>query len=168
MMASGDRLGEPVKDATGSGLRVVRRWKVLLAHVASASTCDLLLDAIEGALGNVDVTESSSVDDARLATRRVPHDIVMVCLDLPPAPMGGVRLAEELVARGVPVVLVTRSLRWIPPSALALREVPWIPPDADVTDVSRAVHAAIANAIAGRDTPEAAPRRVRAADGRGG
>ncbi len=150
-MAPDDRFRVPVKGAGDSGLRVVRRWRVLLAHEASASTCDLLFKVIEGALGNVELTESFSVEDARIATRRAPPDIVLVCLDLPPAPSGGVRLAEELVARGVPVVLVTRSQRWIPPSARALRAVPWVPPEADAREVSRAVHAAITNAIANQD-----------------
>jgi hypothetical protein len=118
---------------------------VLLAHDANASTCDLLVDVIQGALGNVDVSESSSVEDARVAIHTGRHDVVLVCLDLAPAPIGGVRLAEELVGRGQPVILVTRSLRWIPESAIALRDVPWIPPDADVDDVARAVREAMAS-----------------------
>lgn len=146
----------------GSGMRRARRWRVLLAHDATASTCNALLDAIEGALGNVDVYESSSVDDARDALRSslvdfpdpdAPwpgsldgprFDLCMVCLDLPPAPLGGVRLSGELMRAGLPVVLVTRSLRWIPPSAAALRELPWVPPDADALDVARAVGEAMA------------------------
>jgi DNA-binding NarL/FixJ family response regulator len=139
MMGTGHKLGEPVEEGSGSGLRRVRRWRVLLAHDAVASTCDLLLETIEGALGNVEITESSSVEDARVAAHTGHPDIAMICLDLPPAPVGGVRLAEELVKRGQPVILVTRSLRWIPPTAVALREVAWIPPDADVDDVARAV-----------------------------
>jgi hypothetical protein len=141
MMARGYRLGEAVED--GSGMRV-RRWRLLLAHDATAATCDLLLDAIEGALGNVDVSESSSVDDARLAFETSRFDLAFVCLDLPPAPLGGVRLAQELLRAGLPVVLVTRSLRWIPPSAGALLALPWVPPDADKAEVSRAVGEAMA------------------------
>jgi hypothetical protein len=135
-------------------MRLARRWRLLLAHDATAATCNPLIDAIEGALGNVDVYESSSVDDARDALRPSlaegayldgPHfDLAMVCLDLPPAPAGGVRLAQELVRAGLPVVLITRSLRWIPPSAAALRELPWVPPDATVADVARAVGEAMA------------------------
>ncbi len=136
-MGTGQRLGQPVE--ASSGMRTVRRWRLLLAHDATASTCDPLIDAIEGALGQVDVNESSSVDDARVARETSRFDLALVCLDLPPAPLGGVRLAQELLAGGLPVVLVTRSLRWIPPSAAALRELAWIPPDATVADVSRAV-----------------------------
>lgn len=146
----------------GSGMRRARRWRVLLAHDATASTCDVLLDAIEGALGNVDIYESSSVDDARDALRtsradseapwpgemmRPTFDLCMVCLDLPPAPLGGVRLAGELMRAGLPVVLVTRSLRWIPASAAALRELPWVPPDASVLEVARAVGVAMAASL---------------------
>lgn len=145
----------------GSGMRRARRWRVLLAHDASAS-CDVLLDAIEGALGTVDIYESSSVDDARDALRtsradseapwpgevmRPTFDLCMVCLDLPPAPLGGVRLAGELMRAGLPVVLVTRSLRWIPASAAALRELPWVPPDATVIEVARAVGVAMAASL---------------------
>jgi hypothetical protein len=145
-------------------MRTVRRWKLLFAHDATASTCDLLIDAIEGALGNVDVNESSSMDDARDAVRTVRFDLAMVCLDLPPAPLGGVRLAQEFLDEGLPVVLVTRSLRWIPPSAAALHELAWVPPDAGAEDVSRAVGEAMASR-GGRsrwgDTPQrAAPAQA--------
>src|ERR1700733_2033137 len=80
------RLVAPVE--AGSSVRPVRRWRVLLAHDATAATCNSLIDAVEAALGNVDVGESSSVDDARLALRLGPHDgatgrflLAMVCLD---------------------------------------------------------------------------------------
>jgi hypothetical protein len=138
-------------------MRLARRWRLLLAHDATASTCDPLIDAIEGALGNVDIYESSSVDDARdvlrssLAEYDFPSnergarfDICLICLDLPPAPTGGARLAQEMRRLGLPVILITRSLRWIPPNAAALRELPWIPPDASEADVSRAVGEAMA------------------------
>jgi hypothetical protein len=158
MMGRGHKFGQPVEDR--SGLRKARRWRLLLAHDATASTCDPLLDALEGALGEVDVSESSSIDDARVAIRGAADDdpqgarfhLALVCLDLPPAPLGGVRLAKELVDRGLPVVLVTRSLRWIPPTAAALRDLPWIPPDADAAAVSRA----IAEAMAGQGAPRSA------------
>ena len=84
-MGTGHKFGHAVED--GSGLRLVRRWRLLLAHDATASTCDPLLDAIEGALGNVEASESSSVDDARVALRQSRFDLCMVCLDLPPAPL---------------------------------------------------------------------------------
>ena len=145
-MGTGHKLGEPVDEE--SGLRKARRWRLLLAHDATASTCNPILDAIEGALGNVDVSESSSIDDARLAVRGCRDEsrfhLAMVCLDLPPAPLGGVRLAQELLGAGLPVVLITRSLRWIPPSAAALLQLPWIPPDAGSAEVSRAVGEAMA------------------------
>ena len=141
-MGTGHELGHPVED--GSGLRLVRRWRLLLAHDATASTCDPLIDAIEGALGNVDVNESSSVDDARVALHTARFDLSLVCLDLPPAPLGGVRLAEEFVRAGLPVILITRSLRWVPPSAASLRALPWVPPDATTAEVSRAVVLALA------------------------
>ncbi|MFT3770952.1 MAG: hypothetical protein QM820_36500 [Minicystis sp.] len=126
-----------------------------MAHDATASTCNPLIDAVEEALGNVDIYESPSIDDARDALRTsvidVPSladprfDLAMVCLDLPPAPAGGVRLAQELRRQGLPVVLITRSLRWIPTSAASLRELPWVTPDASPTEVARAVGEAMAS-----------------------
>jgi hypothetical protein len=162
-MGTGQRLGQPVE--AGSGMRTVRRWRLLLAHDATASTCDPLIDAIEGALGQVDVNESSSVDDARVARETSHFDLALVCLDLHPAPLGGVRLAQELLAGGLPVVLVTRSLRWIPPTAAALRELPWIPPDATVADVSRAVVAAMGPHAPRASSPDLAEAELLQAGG---
>ena len=142
-MGRGHEFGPAVED--GSGLRLVRRWRLLVAHDATASTCDPLIDAIEGALGHVDVYESSSIDDARVAIESARFDLALVCLDLPPAPQGGARLALEVLQGGVPLVLITRSLRWVPPSAAALREVPWVSPDASIAEVSRAVGEAMAS-----------------------
>lgn len=118
-----------------SGVHAVRRQRVLLAHDVNASTCNFLIDVIEAALGHI--TESSSVDDAREALHTAPFDLAMVCLDLPPAPLGGARLARELVDEGLPVILVTRSMRWIPRDATALLELPWITPDAPVDEMLR-------------------------------
>jgi hypothetical protein len=124
---------------------------VLLAHDATAATCNSLIDAVEAALGNVDVSESSSVEDARVALRLGPHDgaprfhLAMVCLDLPPAPLGGVRLAQEILGKHrLPVILVTRSLRWIPAWAIALRDLPWVSPDASPEEIAQAVSEAMA------------------------
>lgn len=140
-MATGHEFGEPMQGA--SGIRAVR-WRLLLAHDASAATCDPLAFVVESALGAVDITDASSVDDARLALFSVDFHVALVCLDLPPAPSGGVRLAQEVLSLDVPVVLITRSLRWIPQSAAALRELPWVPPDAGVSDVGQAIVDALA------------------------
>ncbi len=176
-MGTHRKLGEPVDDK--SGLRKARRWRLLLAHDATASTCNPILDAIAGALGNVDVSESSSIYDARLAVggsrdegrRSHPRfHVAMVCLDLPPAPLGGVRLAQELVAAGLPVVLITRSLRWIPTSATALRSLPWVSPDAGPAEVARAIGEAMAlapalPAAAGSSHPRDGERPLRLVSG---
>jgi hypothetical protein len=143
-------LGLPVE--AGSSVRPVRRWRVLLAHDATTATCNSLIDTVEAALGNADVSESSSVEDARLSLRIGPHEgvrarfhLAMVCLDLPPAPLGGVRLAQEILGKHrLPVILVTRSLRWIPAWAVALRDLPWVTPDATAEEVARAVSQAMA------------------------
>jgi hypothetical protein len=146
-MGTHHELGHAMADESDSGLRLVRPWRLMVAHDESASTCGLLIDALDGALGSVDVTESSSVEDALQTTSSVRFDVALVCLDLPPAPTGGVRLAEALLKQNVPVVLVTRSLRWIPSSAVTLRDVPWVAPDADPRDVARAVREAVTRAV---------------------
>ena len=128
----------------GAGARTARRWRVLLAHDTNASACDHLIGTLNAALGSVEVCESSSVDDALLALDFGRFDLSMICLDLPPAPRGGVRLAQQLIGADLPLILVTRSLWWIPSSAAALRALPWIAPDAAVTQVSRAVAEAMA------------------------
>jgi hypothetical protein len=145
----------------GSSVRPARRWRVLLAHDATAATCNSLIDTVEAALGNVDVNESSSVEDARLALRLGPHDgtsgrfhLAMVCLDLPPAPLGGVRLAQEILGKhNLPVILVTRSLRWIPAWAVALRDLHWVTPDATPEEVVRAVSDAVASHVPQEHAP---------------
>ena len=127
-----------------SGLRPARRWRLLLAHDAQAPTCDALPDAVVDALGNVDVLDASSVEDARVTLQGGRFDVCLVCLDLPPAPSAGARLARDVIELGVPVVLVTRSQRWIPNESPELRSLPWISPDATPTDVATAVGLAMA------------------------
>jgi DNA-binding MurR/RpiR family transcriptional regulator len=142
-MGQGRQLGAPME--ASSGLRPARRWRLLLAHDAAAPTCDDLPDAILDALGNVDVVDASSMEDARVTLGASNFDVCLVCLDLPPAPSAGARLAREMIERGVPVVLVTRSQRWIPSDSPELRTLPWMAPDATPTDVANAVGAAVAS-----------------------
>src|SRR5262249_33663948 len=98
---------------------------------------------VESALGSADVMDASSADDARAGLHSHRFHVCLVCLDLPPAPHGGVRLAQEILDLGLPVVLVTRSLRWIPKSAAALRDLPWVAPDASAAEVGKAISAAL-------------------------
>lgn len=125
-----------------SGPRRRHRWRVLLAH-DSRATCDVLFDSLGAALGTVDVSDATSVEGAISIGKSGRVDVALVCLDLPPAPQGGVRVARELLERGVPVVLVTRSLRWLPSNAGALTAVPWVAPDAAAEVVWRSIVDAI-------------------------
>ncbi|WP_234023935.1 hypothetical protein [Sorangium cellulosum] len=134
--------GMDVVEPLRPGPRPVRRSRILLAHDARATTCDALARAIEDAVANVEIVDASSIDDALLAAATEQFEAFLVCLDLPPAPLGGVRLASELVAHDHPVVLVTRSLRWVPPDRPALHQLPWIPPDAGAPEVADAIGAA--------------------------
>jgi len=126
-----------------SEIRPLRRWRVPLAHDASTPTCDALAETVEGLLGAIDLSDASSLDDARVALSSVSFHICLACLDLPPAPTAGARLAQEALDHDVPVVLVTRSLRWIPPSAADLRDLPWVSPDAGAPEVAKALGLAL-------------------------
>lgn len=119
------------------------RWKILLAHDGTLPTCNLLLDAIATAMPDVQILDAPSAEAARTHLRRTAVDVCFVCLDLPPSPSGGIKLAQELVHIGLPVVLVTRSLRWLPRSAAELRVLPWVAPEAVTSDVVRAIDEAV-------------------------
>jgi hypothetical protein len=147
-------LGSPMQ-ASKSGTRLAARWRVLLAHDARAATCDGLYDALTSALGEVEIVDVASVEAARSvlhaaragkASPSARIDVCLVCLDLPPAPLGGVRLAQSVFAPGSggpPLVLVTRSQRWLPADASELLRVPWVAPDADPALLSAAIVAAL-------------------------
>ncbi len=121
----------------------VSRWKVLLAHNGASPTCDALFDVISAAMEDVHVVDAPSAEAARSMLRRAPFDVCFVCLDLPPSPSGGIWLAQELVRAGCPIVLVTRSLRWLPKSASELKVLPWIAPEATADRVIEAVDKAL-------------------------
>jgi hypothetical protein len=141
-MAAPGEFGEPMP-VSRSGTRLRRRWKVLLAHDARSATCDRLIEALPSALGDVELIDASSVEDARVSLHACAVDLCLVCLDLPPAPVGGVKLAADIHAYGPPLVLVTRSQRWLPADASSLRRVPWITPEAPLTALSKALIAAL-------------------------
>lgn len=119
------------------------RWRVLIAHDGALPTCDGVIAAVASALSDVQVLDAPSAESARSMLRRTAVDVAFVCLDLQPSPLGGIKLAQELVRVGLPVVLVTRSLRWLPKSAAELRVLPWVAPEATETDVVRAVDEAV-------------------------
>lgn len=137
-----DGVGKPPLGATAARAR----RRILLAHDAQSPTCDALVEALGEALGEVEIAESSSADHAAALLARERWDACLVCLDLPPAPTAGVRLAELAVAaRGrdaAPVVLVTRSLRWLPARATELHALAWVAPDASAADLAQALDAA--------------------------
>src|SRR5436309_98560 len=88
MMTDIDEFGEAME--ARSGLRL-RRWRILVAHDANAATCDPLIAALEPAFPRVEVTDVSSIDGARAALATSSFDACLVCLDLQPAPLAGVR-----------------------------------------------------------------------------
>ncbi len=119
------------------------RWKILLAHDGALPTCNLLMGALASAMPDAQVLDATSAEAARAHLRRTAVDVCFVCLDLPPSPNGGIRLAQELVRVGLPVVLITRSLRWLPRSAAELRVLPWVAPETTAVDVVRAIDEAV-------------------------
>jgi len=158
-MALGQGLGETVN--TRASLLPRRLWRFLLAHNSSGHTCDSLILSVERALGNVDIIDATSVDQALAELQGVSFDATFVCLDLPPAPIAGARLAQDILYNGGAVVLVTRSQRWIPASAVALQRLPWITPDASPAAVAKAVTDAIADAEAMAVEPSSSGWRFR-------
>lgn len=133
-----DREFESAMQPARSGRRLVGSRRVLLAH-SGASACDMLLGSIDRVLGEVDLTEATSMEAGRLAVRQGKEAICFVCLDLPPRPHGAVSLALDIRRAGLPLILVARSLRWLPADATLLHEVPWVSPDAGDDDVSEAL-----------------------------
>jgi len=119
---------------TRASAGVERQPRILLARDPRLSTCDALVRGLE-IQGNAEVVDAASVEGARAWVRRVPLDLCLVCLDLPPAPRGGARLARELLGYGYPIVLITRSLRWLPAEDVELRRLPWVVPEADPMSV---------------------------------
>src|SRR5262245_44496777 len=71
-----------------------RPWRMLLARDASSTTCDGLVSSLEDAFDDLEIVDASSVDDARASLSRARFDACLICLDLPPAPIAGVRLAQ--------------------------------------------------------------------------
>jgi hypothetical protein len=130
-------------DSSRSGFRPLKYWRLLLAHDVTTRTCDALSSGIHRAMRNVEIVDASSLADARSALQVSRFDACLICLDLPPAPRGGVRLAQELVAFGDPIVLITRSLRWLPVDAVDLHAAPWVTPEADALAVVRAIAKAV-------------------------
>ncbi len=122
-----------------------RLWRFLLAHDLKAPMCRPLVAKVEKALGLVDVVSASSVDEAVEELSEGNFDACFVCLNLPPVPNGTARLAGKMISEGFPVVLVTRSLRWLPPNATHLRGVPWISPDAAPHEVLRVMKTAMSD-----------------------
>jgi hypothetical protein len=121
--------------------------EVLVAHDVRSQVCDGIVTLLEqrgprpplsGLPVTVGVTRASSVHDAGELLRSRRFDLVVVSLDLQPAPRAAARLADHVLAQGTPVVLVTRSLRWLPPDAAHLRLLPWVAPEAGPDDLGRA------------------------------
>ncbi len=119
----------------------VRRLDVLVAYDAASNTCDRLVDGMKVSHR---MTLASSVQDAGELVRGRKFDVSVVCLDLPPAPHAAARFADFALANGLPVVLVTRSLRWLPTSAAHLRLLAWVSPDVRPEELDAAIEDSLA------------------------
>lgn len=136
-MARGHEFDDSMQP-TRSGRRVVGPRRVLLAH-ADGSACDMLISHIDGIFGEVALLEVNSVEAGRAALHAEPLAVCFVCLDILPAPRGAVRLAQEALRVGVPLVLVARSLRWLPHDADELRKIPWVRPEATAAELTQVI-----------------------------
>ena len=65
-MATAGEVEEPMIEDAPSGTRLHRRWRILIAHDSAASTCDALFGVIEDVLGDVEIVDASSMEDARM------------------------------------------------------------------------------------------------------
>jgi hypothetical protein len=131
---------------------------ILFAHDAMLGACRLLCDAVSAWVGRRGgtITVASSAQDAAEQLRfvrdhRLKFDVAMIGLDLQPAPLAGTRLADFAIHSSVPVILVTRSLRWLPTEASHLRILPWLTPDASGV----AIDLAIGDALRSTDADDA-------------
>ena len=116
-----------------------RSYDLMVADSGSAS-CDLLVEELR--LHHA-VTRASSIQDAVELLRTMPFHVALVSLDLHPAPQGGVKLADFALSTGVPVALLTRSLRWIPASSPHLHLLSWAAPESTAAEVEGALHEAL-------------------------
>lgn len=127
--------------STGSGVRRVKRYRALLARDLSSATCEPLIESLEQVLTQLTLSHTGSIEDAETLLRSEAFDLVLACLDLPPAPSAGVRLASSAIELQPAVVLVTRSLRWLPAHAHRLHRLPWLAPEAGPTEVAATLSA---------------------------
>ncbi|MFO0616537.1 MAG: hypothetical protein U0414_28350 [Polyangiaceae bacterium] len=122
---------------------------VLVVHDARSRACDALLSRLAVAMHRdpsdfrVVMSAQAAAESLRASARGESEvRLALVCLDLQPAPRAGSRIAEFAAAQGIPVVLVTRSTRWLPEGS-PLTALPWIPPDASIVDILDAISRAI-------------------------
>ncbi len=137
---------------------------VLFAHDGGQSTCIELGHHMNAyvALHGGEVRLAQSAQDAAELLREAQAqntaiDVAVLCLDLPPAPLAATRLAEYAMRVGIPVLLVTRSVRWL--TAEHLRTLPWVRPEAAAEEVGTALDKAIA-VFQPRDDDELGADRV--------
>ena len=133
-----------------------RGLDVLVAHDAASATCDRLVGEIQQSYR---ATLATSVQDAGELVRGRKFDVAVVCLDLPPAPRAAARFADFALARALPVVLVTRSLRWLPTGSAHLRLLAWVSPDAGAAELQRAIQESIARTSSLLEPPEEGERK---------
>jgi hypothetical protein len=102
------------------------------------------LGSLHGCVVEMDVLGSLAAARASFSEPE-PRALTLVfsCLDLPPAPLAGVLAALEADELGFATILVTRSLRWIPPGLERAAELPWVAPDAGALAVADAIDQAL-------------------------
>jgi hypothetical protein len=139
--------------------------RVLFAHDGTQSTCLALGEHVaafaEDAGGEVLVAASAQDAAEHLRTANgggAPIHLAVLCLDLLPAPLAATRLADFAIRAGVPVVLVTRSPRWL--SAEHMLALPWLSPEATRKDIETTARRAMADFSRPADVDDLADERV--------
>jgi len=130
---------------------VMQNRAVLFAHDTTQATCAALLEHLHKftrtSIRPLSIAGSAqaAAEQLRLVERAgAAIDLAVLCLDLPPAPTAGIRLANYSLEVGVPVVLVTRSMHWLA-HLPRLAALPWLRPDASRAQVEEKLGAAIAS-----------------------
>jgi hypothetical protein len=156
---------------SNSSTQLARPWTLLWAHDAQSRACDLLLGELlrqaRQDRGPGHVEEIGSLEAAwvaldragglvRSGARQTEDVLVLVCLDLPPVPRGGMTVTGWARSLRMPAIMVTHGRRWLPPGAAT--DLPTLSPAASREEVARALAMSAVDAAI-ESPPESFPGR---------
>lgn len=127
--------------------QLLRPITVVLAHDTRSRACDMVVDRVAAHLVGTGsrpchVEEAGSLEAAWVALdrarkmRALEEVLVLPCLDLPPAPRGGVTVAGWARSLRLPAIMITHGRRWLPADA-STAPIEILSPMADAAEVAR-------------------------------